>query len=236
MKGSGGDELGALFLMDRDDQNHQGNLASGNMVGSIGASSVSDSLPGGVLTVRPDGCSSGAPSLSLWLERWRRSRIRTNSKGVHSLTPLIPRVAPGAVATPASCDKGGVRRLSCLSGRVWVPPSRVLPDSEVEEEGNTHRAHHGPNLPRSWCLGEVHRVPSRHERGVPAADGRRIEVQAQDLPLFGGVQLAADITLRSVLTCNGESHPHAKDVDGAMLVAARRDKEATYPEFAVSDR
>ena len=39
------------------------------------ASSVSDfHLPEGVFTVRPDGCSSGAPSLSLWWERWRRSR------------------------------------------------------------------------------------------------------------------------------------------------------------------
>ena len=72
--------------------------------------------------------------------------------------------------------------------------------------------------------------------GVPAADGRRIEVLAQDLPLFGGVQLAADITLRSVLTCNGEPYPHAADVDGAVLVAARRDKEATYPELAASGR
>ena len=72
--------------------------------------------------------------------------------------------------------------------------------------------------------------------GVPAADGRRIEVLAQDLPLFGGVQVAADITLRSVLTSNGEPHPHAADVDGAVLVAARRDKEATYPEIAASGR
>ena len=58
--------------------------------------------------------------------------------------------------------------------------------------------------------------------GVPAADGRRIEVLAQDLPVFGGVQLAADITLRSVLTYNGEPHPHAADVDGAMLVAIKK--------------
>ena len=71
---------------------------------------------------------------------------------------------------------------------------------------------------------------------VPAADGRRIEVPAQDLSLFGGVQLAADITLRSVLTCNGEPHPHAANVDGAVLVAARREKEATFPEIAASGR
>ena len=48
--------------------------------------------------------------------------------------------------------------------------------------------------------------------------------------------MAADIALRSVLTCNGEPHPNAADIDGAMLVAARRDKEATYPELAASGR
>ena len=35
VKGSGGDQLGALFLKDRDHQHHQGNLASGHTVGSI---------------------------------------------------------------------------------------------------------------------------------------------------------------------------------------------------------
>ena len=40
--------------------------------------------------------------------------------------------------------------------------------------------------------------------GVPASDGRRIEVLAQDLSRFGGAQLAVDTTLRSVLTRAGE--------------------------------
>ena len=71
---------------------------------------------------------------------------------------------------------------------------------------------------------------------VPANDERRIEVLAQDLPCFGGAQLAVDITLRSVLGSSGQPKPHAADVDGAVLMAARRDKEATYPELAASTR
>ena len=45
---------------------------------------------------------------------------------------------------------------------------------------------------------------------VPAQDSKYIEVLAQDLPCFAGAQLAADITLRSALSCNGETHPHAR--------------------------
>ena len=71
---------------------------------------------------------------------------------------------------------------------------------------------------------------------VAASDGRRTEVLAQDLPCFGGAQLAVDITLRCVLTRAGEPHRNAADVDGAVLVNARRDKEAKYPELVASRR
>ena len=47
---------------------------------------------------------------------------------------------------------------------------------------------------------------------VVASDGRRIEVLAQDLPCFGGAQLAVDITPRCVLTRAGEPHRNAADV------------------------
>ena len=71
---------------------------------------------------------------------------------------------------------------------------------------------------------------------VCADDARNIEVLAQDLPCYGGVQLAVDVTLRSLLTCEGEAHAHAADMDGAMLVKARADKETAYPELATSGR
>ena len=72
--------------------------------------------------------------------------------------------------------------------------------------------------------------------GVSATDDRRIEVLAQDLPCFGGSQLAVDITLRSALRCSGEPQPGAADIDGATWTQARRDKEATYPELVGSNR
>ena len=72
--------------------------------------------------------------------------------------------------------------------------------------------------------------------GVGATDARRIEVLVQDLPCFGGAQLAVDVTLRCALTRTGEPHPHAADVDGAVLVKARHDKKTTYPELLNSGR
>ena len=72
--------------------------------------------------------------------------------------------------------------------------------------------------------------------GVPVEDERRIEVLAQDLPCFNGAQLAIDVTLRSVLGRTGEAQPQAADVDGAVLLQARRDKERTYPELLHSRR
>ena len=72
--------------------------------------------------------------------------------------------------------------------------------------------------------------------GVAASDARRIEVLAQDLPCFGGSQLAVDVTLRSALGCSGEPQQDAADIDGAILLQARRDKETTYPELVASNR
>ena len=67
--------------------------------------------------------------------------------------------------------------------------------------------------------------------GVPITDGRRVEVVADGLPLFGGVQLAIDTTLVSALHCDGSPRRGAAHTDGVTLVAARRRKERTYPEF-----
>ena len=67
---------------------------------------------------------------------------------------------------------------------------------------------------------------------VGGTDERRIEVLAQDLPCFGGV----NITLRCVLSCVGERHPNTADVDGAALMVAREDKERIYPELTTSGR
>ena len=62
------------------------------------------------------------------------------------------------------------------------------------------------------------------------ADVRRLEIVADGLPLFGGAQLAIDTTLVSTLHCDGSARPGTVDNDGAVLVAARRRKERTYPK------
>ena len=62
-------------------------------------------------------------------------------------------------------------------------------------------------------------------------DGRRLEVVAEGLPLFGGAQLALDTTLVSALHCDGSTRPHAADVDGVALSPRRRRKEVTYAEL-----
>ena len=68
--------------------------------------------------------------------------------------------------------------------------------------------------------------------GVPNAnDNRRLEVVADGLPLFGGVQLAVDTTLISAGWGDGEPVPGAADRDCVALRRARRRKEATYPEL-----
>ena len=62
-------------------------------------------------------------------------------------------------------------------------------------------------------------------------DQRRLEILVDGLPLFGGAQLAVDTTPVSPLHCDGSPHPRAANEDGAVLAAARRLKERTYPEL-----
>ena len=64
-----------------------------------------------------------------------------------------------------------------------------------------------------------------------ALDSRRLEVVAEGLPLFGGMQLAIDATLVSPLHCDGAARPGAAHIDGVALHAARHRKERTYPEL-----
>ena len=58
---------------------------------------------------------------------------------------------------------------------------------------------------------------------------RQIEVLAQDLPCYGGIQLRSAV-------CASEAHAQSADHDGAVLLQARQDKEATHPELASSGR
>ena len=72
--------------------------------------------------------------------------------------------------------------------------------------------------------------------GVPASDGRQLEVIAQGLPCFNGAQLAIDATLRSALSTSGAPRARAVRENGAALIDARFQKEATYPELVENTR
>ena len=66
---------------------------------------------------------------------------------------------------------------------------------------------------------------------VGEADGRRLEVVADGLPLFGGAQLAIDTTVVSALHSDGRARPRAANTPGVALEAARRRKERRYREL-----
>ena len=69
-----------------------------------------------------------------------------------------------------------------------------------------------------------------------ADDGRRLDVVAYGLPLFGGVPVCGDATIVSPLHADG-THWRGTDVtDGLRLRAARRRKEVVYPELVGGDR
>ena len=66
---------------------------------------------------------------------------------------------------------------------------------------------------------------------MPCCVSSTLEILVDGLPLFGGAQLAVDTTLVSPLHCDGSLHPRDANEDGAVLAAARRLKERTYPEL-----
>ena len=71
--------------------------------------------------------------------------------------------------------------------------------------------------------------------GSVPGDDRRIEVIANGLPLWGGMQLAVDTTLVSALSSTGAPRSYQHRAEGAALRQARRAKERTYPELLRPD-
>ena len=87
----------------------------------------------------------------------------------------------------------------------------------------------GASVATNVLVRDLNVAPSRQ-------DDRRIEVIANGLPLWGGVQVAVDTTLVSPLTATGEPRREARRTAGAALRHARRAKERTYPELCNSGR
>ena len=71
--------------------------------------------------------------------------------------------------------------------------------------------------------------------GSVPGDDRRIEVIANGLPLWGGMQLAVDTTLVSALSSTGAPRRYQNRAEGAALRQARWAKERTYPELLRPD-
>ena len=138
------------------------------------------------------------------------------------LPPPITEATCGGCGAPP--DPRGIHRATCTSsGRVRkraAPVERML--ARVFREA-------GARVRFNAFLRDMN-------VGVAASDARRIDKLAQDLPCFGGSQLAVDVILRIVLGYFGEPQQEAADIDGAILLQARRDKESTYPELVASDR
>ena len=68
------------------------------------------------------------------------------------------------------------------------------------------------------------------------ADGRRLEVIANGLPLWNGAQVAVDTTLVSPVRRDGQPRGQAATVPGVALREAERDKARTYPELTAGGR
>ena len=89
-----------------------------------------------------------------------------------------------------------------------------------------------PGCAGGWEKGAHQRLLRDMDLGpIDPLNARRLEVEVDRLPLFGGAQLAVDTTLVSPLTRDGAAKPRAATMSGAFLELPRLRKEARYPEL-----
>ena len=74
-------------------------------------------------------------------------------------------------------------------------------------------------------------IGSLQVAGVDRNDQRRLDGVGWGLPLFDGVKVVMDATIRAPLTSNGLPALNADRVDGSTFVRARYDKKSAYPEL-----
>ena len=69
---------------------------------------------------------------------------------------------------------------------------------------------------------------------VPPADQRRLDLVVPGLNVARGLPLFCDVTAISPLSANGRDRPGTSNRGGALLEAARRQNDSTYPEVEES--
>ena len=209
LQDSGGDPLGKRSAMAHDRWSMLWmNPASGNTAWQYWASSISDSFfrKTSLLPVRPEASRAHLRSHSGSNAGTALAYAPTSPE--YTIPPhlfrviVLERLKLQLPVGEASCTGCGApldpvrrHRVSCpRTGRVKTragPIERVL--ARICREA-------GARVRFNALLRDMN-------VGVPAADNRRIEILAQDLPCFGGAQLAVDVTLRGVLSSAGEPHP-----------------------------
>ena len=118
----------------------------------------------------------------------------------------------------AHLDSLGDHRAACP--RAGLLRSRGVP---LERAAARVCREAGATVAANVLLRDLNVIAQRH-------DDRRLEVIANGLPLWGGVQLAVDTTLVSALDASGRPRWHQRRTLGAALRIARLAKERTYPE------
>ena len=167
--------------------------------------------------------------------RWARGGTGVdhvpNVSGDTSGASIVSRALapPPSAASPSHCALLPVWPTIRL---LWSPP-RSLRTSRGAWKTRLGFGECGcQGVPRGGRPGHDQRDVTRLRHGFAwVADGRRLEVVADGLPLFGGAQLAIDTTLVCALRRDGNPTSHAAEEDGAALRRARQWKERTYLEL-----
>ena len=162
------------------------------------------------------------PPLSVFLWTGRQGLTQDLSEGscfagfVCPFPCLFAAVGVAVFSTPLATHRADCATAGVLGRRGWALESvaaRVCREGGARVRANV--------FVRDMDLAEYSRL-----------DCRRLEVVADGLPLFGGVQLAIDTTMVSPLHRDGRARRGTAQQNGKALEEARRRKERTYPELA----
>ena len=137
---------------------------------------------------------------------------------------LAPAACPGPTCT-RRLDPYGIHLLACpRSGRL-VARARPLERAWVQIVREA-----GARVQPQVRIAAINVAP------VPVGDTRVIDFVAYGLPVYGGLPICGDPTLRSPLTEDGYARPGAQVSGAAPLRAGESAKRSRYPELHASER